>query len=85
MLFLSTKQGSHTSVVAATTTDRHETYLQPYWLPKFMTGVAFPVFELMGPFVGSRYTEPRLPPNADAAGKAMWAACHQITEEWMKP
>lgn len=83
MIFLTTEQGSHTSVVAATTRARHETYLQPYWLPNFMT-VAFPVLELMGPFVGSRYTQPRLPPNPDAAGKALWAACQQITQEWTK-
>jgi hypothetical protein len=101
MVCLNTEQGSHTSVMAATTTNVHDTYLQPYWMPeRYHQDVAvavgpnhhdtrpppppFPIFEMMGPFVGSLATTPRLPPNAAAAGTALWSASEEIIAEWMK-
>jgi hypothetical protein len=83
---LTPEQGSFTSIVAATTRDVHQTYLQPYWMPNYVKDsvVPFPVLECHGPYVGSRPTTPRLPPNADAAGTAMWSASEQLTTERMK-
>jgi hypothetical protein len=56
------------------------TYFQPYWLPKSISSTPFPVFEMLGPFVGSLATAPRLPQGDDSTKSAenLWMACEEV-------
>ena len=74
LIYLTSVQGCSTSVAAATQDfgkDNVE-YLQPYYLPKWMK-VAFPALEMLGPYVGWRITEPRLPEDG---AKGLNTAAH---------
>ncbi|CAB9524026.1 Short-chain dehydrogenase TIC 32, chloroplastic [Seminavis robusta] len=79
-IFLSTDQGCATTVAAAVGEhDKDVLYLQPYWLPGSSNNKApFPVFEMMGPFVGYNVTQPRLPLDGGVfAAKSLWNVCEE--------
>lgn len=82
LIYLTSVQGCSTSVAAATQDfgkDNVE-YLQPYYLPKWMK-VAFPALEMLGPYVGWRITEPRLPgdgANGLNAAAHLWKASEEL-------
>lgn len=82
LIYLTSVQGCSTSVAAATQDfgkDNVE-YLQPYYLPKWMK-VAFPALEMLGPYVGWRITEPRLPEdgaNGLNAAAHLWKASEEL-------
>lgn len=86
LLFLTTKQGSRTSFAGSISKlpseegDSDIIYLQPYWLPSSNT--PFPMFEMMGPFIGHALTNPRMPASGQhitEMGNAFWEACEEIT------
>lgn len=93
-LYLTSKQGSITSVVAAVgNLPSGAVYLQPYWLPQsnaisVMEGQTpsfsrwykcpFPVFEMMGPYIGYAVTDPRLPADGNASSVALWDVCEVL-------
>lgn len=85
LLFLTTEEGCATSVAAAVGQDFDEFdyYLQPYWMPlRSKYTPPFPVLEMMGPFIGYRVTQPRLPcSNAGirAACDALWKVSEELT------
>ena len=77
-LYLDSRQGCHTTVAAALG-DFDDDYLQPYWLPEWMSDITpFPALEMMGPFVGYQATKPRLP-NDDGTAKSLWKASEELT------
>lgn len=93
-LYLTTKQGSSTSVAAAVgNLPIGAVYLQPYWQPQAnavsMTEpqessfyrwykCTFPVFESMGPYIGHAVTDPRLPDDVGASSAALWNVCEDL-------
>lgn len=83
-IFLSTEQGCATSVAAAVGEFEasDDVYLQPYWMPESASrAVPYPVIEMMGPFVGYKVTQPRLPLDEGVfAAKSLWKACEEITD-----
>eukprot|EP00559_Dactyliosolen_fragilissimus_P008012 CAMPEP_0184869938 /NCGR_PEP_ID=MMETSP0580-20130426/35881_1 /TAXON_ID=1118495 /ORGANISM="Dactyliosolen fragilissimus" /LENGTH=166 /DNA_ID=CAMNT_0027371769 /DNA_START=115 /DNA_END=615 /DNA_ORIENTATION=- len=48
--------------------------------PSFQTWYAlpFPLFEMLGPYVGFAITDPRLPRNTDDASLALWKASEEL-------
>ena len=65
LLYLTSKQGSYTSVAAATEDFPLDVqYLQPYWLPKSMN-MAFPPMEMLGPFQRVSSYSTKTPPRWD--------------------
>lgn len=75
LIYLTSRQGSQTSVAAAVGNVPRGVYLQPYWQPRKSTsrrdhhpvsfsrsfGLPFPAFEMLGLFIGHAITEARLP------------------------
>jgi hypothetical protein len=81
LLYLTPAQASSGVFAAATGVNRsNSTYFQPYWLPKSISSTPFPVFEMLGPFIGSLATEPRLPQGDDTTKSAenLWMACEDV-------
>jgi NAD(P)-dependent dehydrogenase (short-subunit alcohol dehydrogenase family) len=84
-IFLTTAQGAATSVAAAVGEfpDATDFYLEPYWMPSSArTKAPFPVLEMMGPFVGYRVVQPRLPVSKtgiQAVGEALWRVSEELT------
>jgi hypothetical protein len=104
LVFLTNEQGSRPSVAAAVLEDikmgvnDHPDccYIQPYYLP----GIPFqnvhttphPIFEMLGPYQGYRYTKPRIPPplvskddtrSLSPPGEALWNVCTEVTQcQW---
>ena len=100
-IYLTPKQGSTTSIAAAVLEDFDDTtgaaggvkYLQPYALPTGSRSSRrrppYPMFEMLGPYVGYRVTTPRIPNTigdkdgataaAAAAAKALFEVCEQLT------
>ncbi|CAB9499512.1 Short-chain dehydrogenase TIC 32, chloroplastic [Seminavis robusta] len=85
LIFLTTEQGAATSVAAAVGDfdNNNDFYLQPYWMPESARRKApFPVLEMLGPFIGYRFIQPRLPSSqagSDAAGEALWKVSEELT------
>ena len=81
LVYLTCRQGSTTSVAAATCDfPKDVTYLQPYWLPSFMK-VTFPPMEMLGPYAGYRVTEPRLPEDGEGGlvtARHLWEASEEL-------
>jgi len=93
-LYLTSKQGSSTSVAAAIgNLPSGAVYLQPYWLPQSNTISAidgqkssfsrwykcpYPVFEMMGPYIGHAVTDPRLPADEITSAAALWDVCEDL-------
>ena len=101
-IYLTPKQGATTSIAAAVLEDFDNTtaaggvkYLQPYALPGSRSSrrrPPYPMFEMLGPYVGYRVTTPRIPNIASggnddgstaaaaaAAAKALFEVCEQLT------
>jgi hypothetical protein len=83
LIYLTPEQGAATSVAAAVgVLPDHAIYLQPYWLPFSHTNAnkpLFPLFEMLGPFVGAQVVRPRLPADGGIrAGAALWEASQHI-------
>lgn len=97
LLYLSTKEGSKTSLVGAVgKLPENAIYLQPYWHPRskpkkgsdkkaganksfrLSYRLHFPVFEMLGLFVGHAVTEPRLPPNLKEQSKTLWKVSEDL-------
>lgn len=98
LFYLNNAQGCQTTVAAASlalhrrlpiaTNDdvtTHCIYLQPYWLP-FSNNeqIPSPIFEMLGPFQGYWFTQPRLPENAVQICYAMWSAFESLTNHWQR-
>ena len=83
LIFLDTCQGSTTSLAAAVEDfdDPSVLYLQPYWLPdRYKHSAPFPVYEMMGPFVGYKETNPRLPIDGGSmATQALFKVSEELT------
>jgi len=91
MLFLSTKQGSSTSLASAVgDLPKDALYLQPYWQPgkrkvlsnsKAMPWLWYPrphpITEMMGVYVGFAVTDCRLPPSPESR-YALWNVCEEL-------
>ncbi|CAB1117181.1 unnamed protein product [Ectocarpus sp. CCAP 1310/34] len=78
-LFLTSEQGSYTSVRAAALpleTLSGSGYYQPYWMPFKRP---FP-FEVFGPFVGCAPGRPKLVKDEPAATSALWTTCERVIE-----
>lgn len=100
LVFLTTKQGACTSIAAATLTNlpNFVIYLQPYKLYSWHSknrdpsqddsGVykcPFPLFEMLGPFVGFAATIPRLPKSKEEielACSSLWNVCDKIVKPY---
>ena len=76
LFYLDSRQGCSTSVAAALCSfDSTVEYLQPYWLPS-----SFPMYEMMGPFIGYRPTKPRLPYDGGSkSAQCLWRASEELT------
>jgi NAD(P)-dependent dehydrogenase (short-subunit alcohol dehydrogenase family) len=74
--YLDSRQGCYTSLAAALCYfDESVEYLQPYWLP-----ASFPMYEMMGPFIGYRPTKPRLPHDGGSkSAQCLWKASEKLT------
>jgi hypothetical protein len=79
LIYLNNKQGARPSVVAAVgELERDAIYLQPYYMP--FGGVPFPVFEMLGPYVGHKVTPPRLPVDGGIkASSILWETAGNMT------
>eukprot|EP00658_Telonema_sp_P-2_P000510 TRINITY_DN10195_c0_g2_i1.p1 TRINITY_DN10195_c0_g2~~TRINITY_DN10195_c0_g2_i1.p1 ORF type:complete len:155 (+),score=21.59 TRINITY_DN10195_c0_g2_i1:214-678(+) len=86
--FLSTDQGSHTSVTAALadSTEVRKRGLLPYCQPYFLAlGPRFLMpFEMAGPFVGSCWGIPRTPTNLSAEAERVWRVSAEMVEGHMR-
>ena len=94
LLYLTPKEGSQTSLVAAVgILPPDAIYIQPYWLPTkkklyhehqssssfpFMYTLPLPLFEMLGLFIGYAITQPRLPQNVDYHSKTLWDVSEQL-------
>ena len=87
-IYLTSKQGSSTSVAASVVDfDDSVTYLQPYWLPSSkdendIAACPYPMFEMLGPYIGYQATQPRLPDPAATrqACESLFAVCEELTD-----
>jgi hypothetical protein len=92
MIYLNNRQGCRTSVIASVLKtipidNNYCCYIQPYWLPDVAYDdydtTPFPMYEMLGPYQGYRFTKPRLPLYKDAkiqsARVALWKACEELT------
>ncbi len=83
-IYLNNRQGAQTSIAAAvgdfsSTTD--SLYLQPYRQLNSDT-IAFPIFEMLGPFVGHVVTKPRLRSHDyHQAAQALWTAMEELLKQ----
>jgi NAD(P)-dependent dehydrogenase (short-subunit alcohol dehydrogenase family) len=87
LVYLSSRQGCRTTVDAATNenlgvpSNELAVYLQPYWNPSLpRSKPMFPLFEMLGPFLGSVPASPRLPSHGESASAALWDACEAVTQ-----
>ena len=39
----------------------------------------FPLFEMIGPYIGHAITDPRLPRDIESSSSALWNACEKVT------
>jgi hypothetical protein len=84
-IYLSPQQGSSTSIAASIIDiDQEEDdvqYLQPYWLPSSRRRPPYPMFEMLGPYVGYQLTTPRLPTNdlGQKASENLFTVCEELT------
>mmetsp|Transcript_33311 Transcript_33311/g.38590 ORF Transcript_33311/g.38590 Transcript_33311/m.38590 type:complete len:418 (-) Transcript_33311:25-1278(-) len=97
ILYLSPLQGAHTSIVAAVSqhipTNDDALYLQPYWQPHILNSCEtfyscpFPLFEMLGPFIGAAVTKPRLLLTMESSGcdddsrksaRSLWRVCSKL-------
>lgn len=58
--------------------EQDEYYIQPYWLLT-SNETPFPAFEMMGPFVGYRVTQPRIPNDDGTSQACLWKASEELT------
>lgn len=82
LVYLTSKQGASTSIAAAIMDFDQETiYLQPYLLPRQKKeSPPFPLFEMLGPYMGYVETTPRLPEDGGIqACKSLFAVCEELT------
>jgi hypothetical protein len=79
LIYLNNEQGARPSVVAAVgELEDDAIYLQPYYMP--FAGVPFPVFEMLGPYVGHHVTPPRLPTDGGIkASLILWETAANMT------
>jgi NAD(P)-dependent dehydrogenase (short-subunit alcohol dehydrogenase family) len=84
LLYLTPQQGCQTSVAASVldfdTSDM--LYLQPYRLPprRNKSAPPFPMFEMLGPFMGYRETKTRLPHDGGVqASNSLFEVCEELT------
>lgn len=92
LLYLTPAEGALTVLAAATGNfPNNQSYLQPYWLPRLSLLSAyescqtcyykcpFPVFEMLGPYIGHAATEPRLPQKDGGmqSASSLWIACEE--------
>eukprot|EP00984_Skeletonema_dohrnii_P007672 scaffold2799_cov117-Skeletonema_dohrnii-CCMP3373.AAC.14 len=97
MVYLTPKQGSSTSIAGSIgNLPIDAIYLQPYWHP-FMRRMhstiqsfqrsyplSFPMFEMLGPYIGHSVSVPRLPADGCGGYKSsgqLWDACEGLTAE----
>lgn len=90
LLYLSPQQGSQTSIAASVLHFEDDVvYLQPYRLPpiynnnkkkkKRKSVPPYPVFEMLGPFMGYRETQPRLPEDDGVlASQSLFQVCEDL-------
>jgi len=83
LVYLTSAQGCSTSVTAATQEfgNNNVVYLQPYYLPRWMK-MAFPAFEMLGPYTGFTITKPRLPEDGNNGLNTavhLWKASEELT------
>ena len=88
-IFLTTQQGATTSLAAATmdwdelqpsSALTEPPYLQPYRLPGNKKRPPYPLFEMLGPYLGYQLTQPRLPSDGGlAASQSMFHVCEELT------
>eukprot|EP00594_Rhizosolenia_setigera_P001200 CAMPEP_0178948134 /NCGR_PEP_ID=MMETSP0789-20121207/5302_1 /TAXON_ID=3005 /ORGANISM="Rhizosolenia setigera, Strain CCMP 1694" /LENGTH=393 /DNA_ID=CAMNT_0020628463 /DNA_START=225 /DNA_END=1407 /DNA_ORIENTATION=+ len=90
LLYLSPQQGSQTSIAASVLQFEDDVvYLQPYRLPpiynnnkkkkKRKSVPPYPVFEMLGPFMGYRETQPRLPEDDGVlASQSLFQVCEDL-------
>ncbi|CAB9504860.1 WW domain-containing oxidoreductase [Seminavis robusta] len=76
-IFLNNQQGSYTSVAASVLDNLPPDviYLQPYHQVQGSSSTPFPVFEMLGPFVGYQAIQPRLPKdgtNGELTARILW-------------
>lgn len=83
-VYLTVRQGAYTSIAASVVDNLPQDvlYLQPYHqvTPK---SAAFPVFEMLGPFVGYQAIPPRLPKdgsNGELTASALWKVSEELTK-----
>lgn len=83
LLYLTSEQGSTTSVAAAVmdTLEPSTVYIQPYLLPRQRIGSPpFPLFEMLGPYAGFVSTTPRLPEDGGhRACQSLFQVCQELT------
>ena len=97
MIYLTPKQGSSTSLAGALGyLPENAIYLQPYfqWSSKKRSkstthrsfnrwySLPFPMFEMLGAYVGFAVTDPRLPLDKNCgyeSSNALWSVCEKIT------
>jgi hypothetical protein len=84
-IYLTPQQGCSTSVAASVLSEEdldHAIYLQPYWLPfQRKDSPPYPLFEMLGPYVGYRATTPRLPADGGLeAGQNLFAVCEELAD-----
>ena len=65
--------------------DKSVTYLQPYWLPSRkdendIAACPYPMFEMLGPYLGYQPTRPRLPDPATTqrACNSLFVVCEEL-------
>ncbi|GAX24051.1 hypothetical protein FisN_26Lh121 [Fistulifera solaris] len=77
-IYLTPRQAAQTLVAAAVGefTQQDKLYLQPYQQP--WSGVPFPAWEMLGPFVGHVVTPPRLRHDYREAAEALWTAMEEL-------
>ena len=80
LLFLTSDQGSSTSVYAATQPRDAKEVAEGYFY--YMPYVAFfnilLPFELVGPYCGWNAVRPRLPPNVDNVARELWEMSERL-------
>ena len=83
-IYLSPQQGSSTSVAASILDfddNQDIQYLQPYWIPSSSKRPPYPMFEMLGPYVGYKVTTPRLPTHdmGEKASESLFTVCEELT------
>jgi hypothetical protein len=90
-IYLTPEQGSATSIAAAVLNfDNNNNdlcddvvYLQPYWLPSSskVGCPTYPMFEMLGPYIGYQRTTPRIPNDmGNKAAASLFAVCEELAQ-----